>query len=121
MEHRGLAAPGGGGPAGTDKDRFRRDLAAVDAHLRLHYRLMVILFVCLFVLGIGVVLLFIDDPKHASAVIAAVGVGAGGAVKRLGDTGREIAKLRLVTALSEGLSGEQLGVVIQALIARVPR
>jgi hypothetical protein len=74
-----------------------------------------------FVLGIGVVLLFIDDPNHASAVIAAVGLGTGGAVRRLGDTGREIACLRLTTALAEGLRGQQLAAVIQALIAEMPR
>ena len=35
--------------------------------------------------------------------------------------GREIANLRLTVALAEGLSGDQLTLVIQALIAKLPR
>jgi hypothetical protein len=82
---------------------------------------MVILLVIIFVIGIGVALLFISNPKQAAAVVGAVGLGAGGAVKKLGDIGREIANLRLTVALAEGLSGEQLALVIQALIAKLPR
>lgn len=118
-EHSGVRAPAGGGPARTDKARLRKDLDALDQYLRFHYRLMVILLAIIFVIGIGVVLLFISDPKQAAAVIGAVGLGAGGAVKKLGDTGREIANLRLTTALAEGLSGDQVALVIQALIAKL--
>jgi hypothetical protein len=119
-EHSGLRAPAGGQPTGTDKARLRRDLDGLDRYLRFHYRLMVILLVIIFVIGIGVALLFINNPKQAAAVVGAVGLGAGGSVKRLGDIGREIANLRLTVALAEGLSGDQLTLVIQALIAKLP-
>lgn len=80
---------------------------------------MVILVVIVFAIGIGVVLLFINDPKQAAVVIGAIGLGAGGAVKKLGDIGREVANLRLTMALAEGISGNQLTLVIQALIAKL--
>jgi hypothetical protein len=120
-EHSGLRAPAGGRPPGVDKARLRQDLDELDRYLRFHYYLIVILLLIIFVIGIGVVLIFINNPKQAAAVIGAVGLGAGGAVKKLGDTGREIANLRLTMALAEGLSGEQLTLVVQALITKLRR
>src|ERR1700742_2627475 len=93
--HAGMTAPAGEGPIGIDSANLREDLSRVDRHLQSHYRTMLILFVIVFIFGIAVVLLFIDNPKQASAVIAVVGISAGGAAKKLNDVGREIANLRL--------------------------
>jgi hypothetical protein len=53
-------------------------------------------------------------------VIAAVGLGAGGAVNKLGEIGRETANLRLVIALASSLDSDQLALVVQALARKLP-
>ena len=63
----------------------------------------------------------VDDPHRAPAIVGAIGLGAGGAVKKIGETGQEIARLRLIVALAEGLSGDRVTLVIQALLARAAK
>ena len=54
------------------------------------------------------------------AVVAAIGLGAGGAVKKLGEIGRETANIRLVIALASSLDSDQLALVVQALARKLP-
>jgi hypothetical protein len=119
LDHSGLTAPLGEAPQ-ADRERLERDLTRLDGYLQSHYRTMLVLLVALFLVGIAVVLFFINDAKQASAVVAAIGLGAGGAVKKLGEIGRETANIRLVIALASSLDSDQLALVVQALARKLP-
>jgi hypothetical protein len=63
--------------------------------------------------------LFLDNPKHAAAVIGATGLTVGAVLPKLRQVEREISRVRLFSALLASIGDDQLPSIVKALVNKL--
>jgi hypothetical protein len=118
-EFRPLVAPGGATETPIDKSALEKRLQAVEKHCNTEHNIWLAILFVAFVGIILIVLLFIETPKEAAALITASGLGVGGIMSRLREVEREIARSRLLIALVSSLNESNISAVVTILAGKL--
>lgn len=118
-EFRGATAPSGVAKSTVDRKLLQQRLDLVERRCQQQYKVWLIILVVAFVFALGVVWVFLDNPKHAAAVLGATGLTVGAVLPKLREVEREISRVRLFSALVASVSDAQLGPIVTALAAKL--
>ena len=74
------------------------------------------MIVAVFLICIGITLIYLKKPQSMVSVFSALGVGVGWAVIQMNKLWKEIAKINLIIVLSTSLKPAEINEIIQVLI-----
>src|SRR5580704_764616 len=94
-----VIAPGGATKGTIDRDALQERLKLVERRCQNQYIVWLVILATAFIFAVVVVWTFIDNPKHAAAVLGATGLTVGAILPKLREVEREISRIRLFVAL----------------------
>ena len=119
VEFRDVTAHAGAVKTRVDRKALEQRLGLVERRCVQQHMIWLVILAVAFVFAVVVVWIFLDEPKHAAAVLAATGFTVGAILPKLREAEREIARVRLFIALAASLSDAQLPGIVTALAARL--
>ena len=119
IEARGLIAPGGVASYSVDRAALEARLDSVRKRNRAEHLLWIAILAIAFIAIVSIVLWYINDPKHAAALIAASGIGLGGIMARLWQVEQELTRCDVLLALVSSLSETNIAAVVTVLAGKL--
>jgi hypothetical protein len=112
-ESRAVRAPA------LDKDRLKRDLAAVNKDNNRYFLICVAMVLILFLVSVGVVLTNLAKPDIIKVVMAAFGISSAGLITMMIKLWREKSNIELLILLAINMDPETLKTVITIMVKRL--
>jgi len=102
-----------------DRDKLKRDLAAVNKDNNRYFLVCVMMVVFLFLVSIGVVLTNLNKPDIIKVVMAAFGISSAGLITMMIKLWREKSNGELLILLAINMDSDTLKTIVTVLLKRL--
>jgi hypothetical protein len=100
-------------------DELRVQLATHNRHLTALFWLAAAMIIAVFVIGIVIVVYFLNSPQVTTSVFGAMGVSVGGAITFMLRLAQELAWTRLTIILCGQLQNDRIAEIITVLVNKL--